>query len=74
MEAKEVISRMKRTKEDKSSSITYSIRMTRENKEAIEYWFGSSTNLRGFILDSIEVFKELKKQGKSTDEYTNPSK
>lgn len=73
MEAKEVISRMKRTKEDKSSSITYSIRMTPENKEAIEYWFGNSTNLRGFILDAIEVFKEMQKQGKS-NEIANPPK
>ena len=69
MEAKEVISRMK----DKSSSITYSIRMTPENKEAIEYWFGNSTNLRGFILDAIEVFKEMQKQGKS-NEIANPPK
>lgn len=71
MEAKEIISKMKSTKRDKSKTIMYSIRLTPEQKEQILYWFGNSTNLRDFILDSIEVLKEYKKQGKS-DEYANP--
>jgi len=58
MEAKEIISKMKSTKRDKSKTIMYSIRLTPEQKEQILYWFGNSTNLRDFILDSIEVLKE----------------
>ena len=73
MEAKEVISKMKSTKRDALYSTMYAFRVTPEMKDEINYWFGNSTNLRDFILDSIEVFKEMQKQGKS-NEIANPPK
>jgi len=63
MNAREVISRMKPAKRDTAKRLMYSFRVTEEEDKAIDFYFGSSTRVRDFLLDAIEVFK----QGKSNE-------
>lgn len=58
----EAIKKAYPVKENKPRSVYFQVRVTPEEKEEILAYFGTSTNIRQFLLDAIDLLRDVKKK------------